>query len=148
MAVKPAIIAAIKKEIGELPADIRKRFVDEYGFSATHAKTFSSDADLAEYTEQVISELKNWLTSIDPDATSEEIWEKNGRFYDPFRPVVEPEGFCSKEELMLSRVYRFLAAASAGGEQSRQALVVVGEPGTGKTEGKTQPVGHSRPPIS
>ncbi|MDP6571801.1 MAG: Asp-tRNA(Asn)/Glu-tRNA(Gln) amidotransferase subunit GatB, partial [Patescibacteria group bacterium] len=70
-------VLSIKSEIGELPSDIRKRFVDEYGFSAIDAKTFSSDAELAEYTEQVISELKNWLTSVDPDATSEEIWEKN-----------------------------------------------------------------------
>jgi aspartyl-tRNA(Asn)/glutamyl-tRNA(Gln) amidotransferase subunit B len=70
-------IDTIKSGIREMPADLRKRFIKEYGFSPVDAKTFSSDADLAEYTENVISELKNWLTSIDPETTAEEIWEKN-----------------------------------------------------------------------
>lgn len=32
-----------------------------------------------------------------------EIWEKDGRFHDPLRPVIEPGGFASPEELFASR---------------------------------------------
>ena len=33
----------------------------------------------------------------------EEAWETNGRWYDPFRPTVEPNGFGSREELIACR---------------------------------------------
>ncbi len=32
-----------------------------------------------------------------------EHWEQNGRFYDPLRPVIEPDGFASPAELMRAR---------------------------------------------
>jgi hypothetical protein len=32
-----------------------------------------------------------------------EVWEKNGRYYDPFRPAIEPNGFSSAEEVLKSR---------------------------------------------
>jgi hypothetical protein len=31
------------------------------------------------------------------------VWEKDGRFYDPFRPNIEPDGFASAEEMENSR---------------------------------------------
>lgn len=31
------------------------------------------------------------------------MWQSGGRFYDPFRPVIEPEGFYSLEEMRASR---------------------------------------------
>lgn len=50
------------------------------------------------------SQLKQWvdwacLKSTPPS----ECWEKDGRFYDPFRPNIEPDGFKSEEEVRLSR---------------------------------------------
>lgn len=33
------------------------------------------------------------------------IWEKNGRFYDAFRPNVEPHGFSTQEELIVHRKF-------------------------------------------
>ncbi len=33
----------------------------------------------------------------------EDVWEKKGRFYDPLRPAIEPNGFASIEELHASR---------------------------------------------
>lgn len=33
----------------------------------------------------------------------DEVWEQNGRFFDPFRPVAEPDGFASREELLIAR---------------------------------------------
>ena len=70
-------IKRIQATIPELPQDVRERFVRDYGFKKEDAKIIAFDKDLAEYTEQVISELRSWLTSLDADATEEEIWEKD-----------------------------------------------------------------------
>ncbi len=67
----------IKKDIPELPAGVRERFVKEYGFNVVDAKTFASDFALARFSEEVISELKAWITSRDPEASAEEIWERD-----------------------------------------------------------------------
>jgi hypothetical protein len=48
--------------------------------------------------------LKQWVEWAAPSAhLPEEIWERKGRFYDPFRPNIEPDGFESPEELHESR---------------------------------------------
>lgn len=48
----------------ELPPERRKRFVDEYGFSFADAYLLTTDANWSEYTEQVMSELIEWLASL------------------------------------------------------------------------------------
>ncbi|RZJ97547.1 MAG: GSCFA family protein [Brevundimonas sp.] len=40
---------------------------------------------------------------------SQDVWEKDGRFYDPFRPSIEPNGFGSAEELRAVRDSHFRA---------------------------------------
>lgn len=70
-------IKEIGAEIPELPAQLRRRFIDEYGFNAVDAKIFSQDLNLAGFAEEVISELKIWLTSQDPDLSAEEVWSQN-----------------------------------------------------------------------
>lgn len=58
--------------------------------------------------------LLQWLTWALTDASPpEEVWEKGGRFYDPFRPGVEPGGFVSVEELVRSRAETLAAIAAA-----------------------------------
>ena len=48
--------------------------------------------------------LLQWLKmSISNNFSSYEVWEENGRFYDPLRPTVEPYGFVSKSELLKAR---------------------------------------------
>ena len=47
--------------------------------------------------------LKQWIGWANGEILPEEIWKKNDRFYDPFRPNIEPNGFESKEELVRSR---------------------------------------------
>ncbi|PIQ80307.1 MAG: Asp-tRNA(Asn)/Glu-tRNA(Gln) amidotransferase GatCAB subunit B, partial [Parcubacteria group bacterium CG11_big_fil_rev_8_21_14_0_20_41_14] len=59
------------------PHAVRERFVRDYGFKKEDAKIVAQEKQLAEFTEQVISELRFWLTSVDPDATEEEIWERD-----------------------------------------------------------------------
>ena len=42
-----------------------------------------------------------------------EIWEKDGRFFDPLRPVIEPDGFASLEELRDARENTYAALRKA-----------------------------------
>jgi len=66
------------EEIPELPFDKRKRFKKEYGLPMTEINILVDDVDFANYTEQVISELREWVTSLEElDGTREEIWQKS-----------------------------------------------------------------------
>jgi hypothetical protein len=48
--------------------------------------------------------LRQWISWASGEApVPDEIWEQGGRFYDPFRPRIEPDGFASPEELLASR---------------------------------------------
>lgn len=53
------------------------------------------------YTVTLLAQWVSWALgeSVPPD----EVWEKDGRFYDPFRPTIEPNGFASPEEVRRSR---------------------------------------------
>jgi hypothetical protein len=58
--------------------------------------------------------LLQWLTwALTETAVPETVWEKDGRYYDPFRPGVEPGGFVSVEELRRSRADTLAAIAAA-----------------------------------
>ncbi len=74
--IAPEDVAEIKQTLPELPQMKRRRFIDEYEFTPVNAKILSSDTILADYAEQVISELKNWLQHVE-SGTAEEIWNKN-----------------------------------------------------------------------
>lgn len=51
-----------------------------------------------------VSLLKQWLSwAFEIVTPPSEVWEEDGRFYDPFRPRIEPNGFASAEELFASR---------------------------------------------
>lgn len=53
------------------------------------------------YTVSLLEQWVDWATGA--KAVPDEIWEKGGRFYDPFRPNIEPDGFASAAELVRSR---------------------------------------------
>ncbi|WP_424940031.1 GSCFA domain-containing protein [Aliiroseovarius sp. S253] len=53
------------------------------------------------YTTTLLLQWVKWALEDQP--VPDEIWEKGGRFYDPFRPTIEPEGFASVEELLTMR---------------------------------------------
>jgi hypothetical protein len=53
------------------------------------------------YTTSLLKQWSSWATG--KSAPPDEVWEKNGRFYDPFRPAIEPNGFESVDELLASR---------------------------------------------
>jgi hypothetical protein len=78
-------------EPGPGPAEINRKF--NYGVFSFRTGNI--------YT---VSLLRQWIDwAFDPSLQSEEVWEKEGRFYDPFRPVIEPEGFASEAELRSAR---------------------------------------------
>ena len=53
------------------------------------------------YTTSLLAQWLEWALS--PDAASEEVWVEGQRYYDPFRPAIEPNGFASEKEMRLSR---------------------------------------------
>lgn len=75
-------------------------FVDEKTRNAYSYGVFSSRTGNI-YT---VSLLKQWLLWAKQDEKQpDEVWEQGGRYIDPFRPRVEPEGFLTTEELFRSR---------------------------------------------
>jgi hypothetical protein len=58
--------------------------------------------------------LRQWLSWAEGTEKPPEItWEENGRFYDPFRPAVELNGFANEAELFASRNVTIAAIRSA-----------------------------------
>ena len=63
-------IDEIKKDLIELPLAKKERFIKEYFFTEDIAEILVSDKNLAKYTEEVISELREWINSNGDD------WER------------------------------------------------------------------------
>lgn len=64
----------IQASIPELPEAKRKRFEKEFAINKTDAKILVSDKDLADFTEHVISELEEWVSSLpDMEGVTDEI---------------------------------------------------------------------------
>jgi len=59
--ISAEMIAEIKTHLIELPPEKKKRFIRQYNFSDEVAEILVSDKHLADYTEQVISELRAWI---------------------------------------------------------------------------------------
>lgn len=53
------------------------------------------------YTTTLLAQWVSWATG--EASPPDEVWEKDGRYYDPFRPNIEPNGFESREEMKVSR---------------------------------------------
>lgn len=75
-----------------------------YGMSSETAKTFNFDIFSSRtgniYTTSL---LKQWVDWASGSPSPREVWEKAGRYYDPFRPAVEPNGFASEDEVYETR---------------------------------------------
>jgi GSCFA family len=75
------------------------------GLKEETAKTFNYGVFSARtgniYTVSLLKQWAQWAVGeAKPPA---EVWQKEGRFYDPFRPAIEPNGFDSEEDLLQSR---------------------------------------------
>lgn len=93
------------------------------GLSDEHAHQFNYGVFSARtgniYTSSLLLQWISWATG--EKAPPDEVWEKNDRFYDPFRPNIEPNGFANAEELVRSRT----AAISAFKESIVQSKIFV-----------------------
>jgi aspartyl-tRNA(Asn)/glutamyl-tRNA(Gln) amidotransferase subunit B len=63
-------ISEIKAQLSEMPTAKIKRFMEQYEFNEETAETLTSDKKLADYTENVISELRAWIDASDDN------WER------------------------------------------------------------------------
>lgn len=74
-----------------MPEDMRRA----YGYGVFSFRTGNI------YTPKMLCQ---WLeAAVGDGALPSEIWEEGGRYYDPLRPKIEPEGFVSPEELTAAR---------------------------------------------
>ncbi|WP_370949422.1 GSCFA domain-containing protein [Amycolatopsis sp. cg5] len=47
--------------------------------------------------------LRQWLSWAFGEQAPAEVWEDDGRFFDPYRPSIEPDGFASPGEMLAAR---------------------------------------------
>lgn len=58
--------------------------------------------------------LRQWIEAAFGEVTlDDEVWEKDGRFFDPLRPAIEPNGFESAEECLALRAFSLAAIRKA-----------------------------------
>lgn len=70
-------ITQIQQELPELPLARRQRFMEEYELSYHDARTLLTDPRVGDFFEHTISELREWLESLDTvEGSDEEIWKK------------------------------------------------------------------------
>ncbi len=65
------LIIDLRDRLPELPRAKRARFIDEYGFKPDAAKQLVDDADLANFAEATISELRADISSKNPQSTAD-----------------------------------------------------------------------------
>lgn len=53
------------------------------------------------YTTSLLRQWTSW--ALGHATPPDECWERDGRFFDPFRPAIEPDGFASIDEMRRSR---------------------------------------------
>jgi len=68
----------IHNKMVELPYEKRERLEKQLGLTSYEAKILTENKHLVNFFEEVISELKAWLISLEEiEGTEEEIWKKN-----------------------------------------------------------------------
>lgn len=83
--------------------------------TADHAKAFNFGVFSARtgniYTANMLLQWVKW--ALGKEQPPEEFWQEADRFYDPFRPAIEPDGFASPQELLASRAMTIEAFGKA-----------------------------------
>ncbi|MCC6918701.1 MAG: GSCFA domain-containing protein [Alphaproteobacteria bacterium] len=76
-----------------------------HGLSPESARRFNYGVFSARtgniYTASLLLQWTRWALGERP--VPDEVWEAEGRVFDPFRPAIEPGGFASAEELRVNR---------------------------------------------
>ena len=63
------------------------------------------------YTARQLLQL--WRRACGSLLPADDVWEQDGRFYDPFRPAIQPRGFSSRREFDIDRDRHFTAVRTA-----------------------------------
>lgn len=71
------VVDQVRGRMPELPRARRLRLAEEYGFSPGETMILTEEKPLADYTEQVMTELQTWIRDLEEDGTEEEKWERN-----------------------------------------------------------------------
>ncbi|MFA6994946.1 MAG: Asp-tRNA(Asn)/Glu-tRNA(Gln) amidotransferase subunit GatB [Patescibacteria group bacterium] len=66
------LLADIQAKLPEMPSLKKQRFMKEYGYSPELAEVLVSDRSLADWTEEVISELDAWIEANGDEAVRQE----------------------------------------------------------------------------
>lgn len=79
----------------ELPPEhISEEVAKKYSYNIFSSRTANI------YTTSLLNQWVDWATGKPSPQIS---WRRDGRFFDPFRPNIEPDGFSSEEELLKLR---------------------------------------------
>lgn len=70
-------IECIRSELPEMPDAKIKRFIAEYDLNYDDVKILTEEKETAAFAEEVFSELKNWIESIEEAKKNKNIWEEN-----------------------------------------------------------------------
>jgi hypothetical protein len=87
------------------PEDCPSELAAEFNYGIFTARTGNI------YTTSLLNQWVEWAAGI--TKVPDEVWEKDGRFFDPFRPRIEPNGFESVDELYKSREETLIALESS-----------------------------------
>lgn len=78
-----------------------------FGMSVPNARIYNYEVFSARtgniYTTSLLNQWVDW--AIDPSSVPGEVWEQGGRYYDPFRPSIEPSGFETEREVLEGRLH-------------------------------------------
>lgn len=75
------------------------------------------------YTPKMLLQWLSWAFGDLPEPDI--VWQEDGRFFDPYRPAIEPNGFASLDEVFASRAMT-LAAIRAAVRQSNVFVFTMG----------------------
>ena len=95
------------------PSGLNKESAHRFNYEVFSARTGNI------YTASLLRQWVSW--AVGDKAVPSEIWRKDDRFFDPFRPNIEPDGFESEQELLRSREM----AVSAFSDALTQSKVLV-----------------------
>ncbi|HRY52504.1 MAG TPA: Asp-tRNA(Asn)/Glu-tRNA(Gln) amidotransferase subunit GatB [Candidatus Portnoybacteria bacterium] len=124
-----ALSEELKKEIPELPAQRRARFIEEYNLSAADAETFAVNFELGNYFEKVVSEIKNWAEDAQPKIDTTKAVKLAGNYL-----ITELQKLMYQSEIELSGIKitpenfaEFIKLAAQGVVSSSGAQAVLAE---------------------
>ncbi|MFH0853154.1 MAG: Asp-tRNA(Asn)/Glu-tRNA(Gln) amidotransferase subunit GatB [bacterium] len=127
---------SIQAEMPELPAARKARFQSEYGFTVEDVQQLISDQDIANYAEEVISELRAWLKAENVK-DSGVTWQLNKEEFSKLaanwlinrymKLARENKLAANKTKITAENMAEFIKLVWQGSVGSRSALVVLEE---------------------